>query len=233
MKKHILLSALILASIQLPIKPQSPVTVGDPMPDFTLTSYHGQNITLSDLKGKNVMLIFPRGKVSDHWCQICHYQYVELADLEKTLNIRKKYNLEILFVLPYNAELVKKWVSIFPDQMEVIDKWKNPPKPDSLSKEQKNWMELTRKLFPMNFEFTKDNIPTPFPILIDEDRTLSMKLGIFTTFWDHSYVEQNISSIFILDKEGKVQFKYISQTTIDRPKFDYLFKIMDCLIVKE
>jgi peroxiredoxin len=232
MKTNIILTILLWISILLPVKSQSPVTIGEPMPDFTLASYQGPNITLSALKGKNVMLVFPRGKVSDHWCQICHYQYAELADLEKTQDIRKKYNLEILFVLPYNTELVKHWVSIFPDQMKVIDKWKNPPKPDSLNEGQKNWMELTRKLFPKKYEFTKENLPTPFPILIDENRELSMKLGIFTTYWDGSYVEQNISSIFILDKEGKVQFKYVSQTTFDRPKCDYLLNIMNCFLIK-
>jgi peroxiredoxin len=230
MKRIILIVLVLLIAFYL--KAQTPVILGELMPDFTLQSYQGQTVSLSQFKGKNVMLIFPRGKVSDHWCQICHYQYAELADIEQNRDIRKKYNLEVLFILPYDAELVKEWVSIFPDQMNVIEKWKNPPQNEQLTEGQISWMEMTRKLFPKKYEYTNGNIPVPFPILIDDNRTLSMKLGLFTTFWDNSYVEQNISSVFIIDKDGIVQFKYISQNTLDRPKFDYLFKIMDCLVVK-
>jgi len=37
------------------------VTLEEPMPDFTLPAYQGGVIKLSDLRGKNVMIIFPRG----------------------------------------------------------------------------------------------------------------------------------------------------------------------------
>jgi peroxiredoxin len=232
MKKKNLFIYFLLMSLTTSFNAQSPVTPGDTMPDFKLQSYQGQQVSLSQFKGKNVMLIFPRGKVNDHWCQICHYQYAELADIEKTQEIRKKYNMEILFVLPYTAEEVKEWVLKFPDQMNVIEGWKNPSPPDKLTDGQKKWMEKTRKLFPKKYEYAKENFPVPFPVLIDDKRSLSMKLGLFTTFWDYSYVEQNMSSVFIIDKEGKLQFKYVSQNTFDRPKFDYLFKIMDCMLVK-
>ena len=40
------------------------VRVGDPAPDFSLTSYAGPVVTLSDFRGaKNVVLVFYRG----HW----------------------------------------------------------------------------------------------------------------------------------------------------------------------
>ena len=69
------------------------------MPDFTLPAYQGGVIKLSDLRGKNVMIIFPRGYAAPGaWCTICDYKYIELTELEKTAQLRKKYNLEILFV---------------------------------------------------------------------------------------------------------------------------------------
>jgi peroxiredoxin len=41
------------------------------MPDFTLPAYQGGTVTLSALKGKNVMIIFPRGYAAEnHWCTI-------------------------------------------------------------------------------------------------------------------------------------------------------------------
>ena len=90
MKKIKLFALLVL--IPLFIMAQSPVKLGDTMANFTLKSYDGKTISLNDFKGKNIMLIFPRGKVGDHWCQICHYQFAEFADIEKTENFRKKYN---------------------------------------------------------------------------------------------------------------------------------------------
>ena len=43
-------------------------------------------------------------------------------------------------------------------------------------------------------------------------------------------VEQNLPTFILLDNDGKVVFKYISQHTIDRPTSGYLLKIMDALI---
>jgi hypothetical protein len=173
------------------------------------------------------MLVFPRGKVGDHWCQICHYQYVELTELEKIEKIREKYDLQIIFILPYDRNTVEAWVQMIPDQLKIIDGWKNPANPEKISKGETAWMYKTRKLFPKQFKIDSTQIPTPFPILIDADRDLSKRLGIFTTYWDYSYVEQNISSIFMIDKNGILQFKYVSQNTFDRPEPQYLFRFID------
>ena len=95
---------------------QSQITpvLGQPFPDFTLTSHTGESITLSELRGKNVLLIFPRGKFRDGWCRACHYQYADLARLQSEQDILQKYNLVILFVLPYPMDEVKLWTTIFP-----------------------------------------------------------------------------------------------------------------------
>jgi alkyl hydroperoxide reductase subunit AhpC len=93
-------------------------------------------------------------------------------------------------------------------------------------------MNFCRKLFPKQLPNPVIDSKVPFPVLIDGERELSMKLGLFTTFWDRSYVEQNISSIFILDKTGIVKFKYVSQSTVDRPKPEYLFKIIEKMVVE-
>ena len=70
----------------------------------------------------------------------------------------------------------------------------------------------------------------PFPVLADADQSLSKSLGLYTLNWDRSYVEQNISTIYLLDKEGVVQFKYHSQTTFDRPTTVYLVKVIDRML---
>lgn len=231
-KQFLLLVLVVICQVLLTAQtaPLKPVNFGDAMPDFTLPSVQGADITLSALKGKNILLIFPRGRVGDHWCQICHYQYAELADLEKTQQIRKKYNLEILFVLPYDKATVEHWVNILPEQMAVIEEWKNPAAEAQKDPATARWMETTRRLFPKKFAISKENIPVPFPILIDAERKLSEGLQLFTLFWDRSYVEQNIATVFLLDGQGQVRFKYFSQNTVDRPDAAFLLKFIERML---
>lgn len=238
MKRRTLPSALSLVTAGILLCPigaraQMPVVVGQPMPDFTLSAIQGGQVTLSGLQGKTVLLIFPRGLVGDHWCQICHYQYAELVELEQELGLREKHNLEILFVLPYSEEMVTDWVEKFPEQMEVIEGWKNPPDQENLSEGRRRWMEVARQTFPKRFTYEGGDIPVPFPILVDAEREVSQRLMLFTTSWDRADAEQNIPTIFILDDDGVVQFKYHSQTTFDRPGYDYLFKVIDRLITSD
>jgi hypothetical protein len=159
-------AALGIALFCLPLQSQAPeirpVVVGDPMPDFTLPTYQGNTQSLSALKGKNVMIIFPRGYAREGaWCTICNYKYGELIDLEKREQLRKQYDLEILIVLPYNKEIVKQWVEVLPDQLEKIKGWKNPAEPDKLDEKGRMRMERSRKGFPKNLVFEKGSVPTP------------------------------------------------------------------------
>jgi len=210
-----------------------PVTVGQPMPDFTLPIYQGGEVTLSQLNGKNIMLIFPRGLAGkDHWCHICNYQYAELSELEKELQLRKKYDLEIYFILPYGKEMIDDWFDKFPNQLTDIENWKNPPDPEKLNERMKNWMETAKRVFPRKFAYAKGEIPSHIPILIDAGRTVSKGLGLFTTEWNNAKIEQNIPTIYIIDKTGTLQFKYMSQNTLDRPGFSYLRKFLDRMIMQ-
>jgi peroxiredoxin len=77
--------------------------------------------------------------------------------------------------------------------------------------------------------YEKGKVPTPFPILIDAERTLTEGLGIFTTEWSGSKIDQNIPTILILDKKGIIKFKYMSQNTLDRPSADYLMNFVETL----
>ncbi len=80
---------------------------------------------------------------------------------------------------------------------------------------------------------SKDNIPLPFPILIDADHQVSSGLGLFTTSWGGSEVAQNIPAVYLIDEQGILRFKYISQNNLDRPEYDYLLKILDLIKQKK
>ena len=206
-----------------PPAPRTPpsTTVGQAMPGFSLPGLDGRNVALSALKGKNVLLVFPRGKVASsdgsnvHWCQLCHYQYAELAELDNTAQIRKKYNLEIVFVLPYDRESVAAWSGLFDEQMALVDKWRANPR--------------MRDRLPKQVSWKPGPGPLPFPVLADADRAVSKRLGLFAEEWDQAKVEQNMPTVFLLDKAGVVRYLYASRTTFDRPKPEDLLQALAAL----
>ena len=104
------------------------------MPDFSLSGLDGRVVALSQLKGRAVIIVFPRGKVAEadgsdpHWCQLCHYQYAELAELEKTTSFRAALKVDVLFVLPYGRDEAGQWASIIPKQVATVDRWRQQVK---------------------------------------------------------------------------------------------------------
>ncbi len=223
----LVISAFILLAQTDEIKP---VTIEKPMPDFSLPVFQGGEITLSEIEGKNILLIFPRGRSRESaWCHICNYQYAEWAELEAKLQIREKYNVEILFVLPYGKELVTEWIDKFYDQLQDLEKGKNPPDQDKLDERGKRRLEFYKRAFPKSFPYEEGKVPLPFPILIDDGAAVSKGLGLFTTEWGGSKAEQNIPTVYVVDKNGILQFKYFSQNTFDRPGPDYLLRVLDVI----
>lgn len=205
-----------------------PVTVASAMPDFTLPAHQGGSVTLSALKGKTIILIFPRGYSGPGaWCHVCNYQYSELVEYDAAEQFRKKKNAEILFVLPYAREAVADWIDKYPQQLADLEAWKNPPDPSKLDEAGRQRMERARRNYPKAFKVTKGQVPTPFPILVDADRAVSKGLGLFTTEWSGSKVDQNVPTVFVIDPAGVVQFKYFSQNTIDRPGVAHLARVVD------
>jgi peroxiredoxin len=208
--------------------PSAPVTVGEMMPDFSLPVLQGGELTLSELKGKNVLIVFPRGfSRPGSWCHVCNYQHAELMDYESREDWRRKANLEILWVLPYSEDIVKDWVEKYLEQLGHIEDWRNPKDPANLDETAKRRMERAKTSFPITFEVKRDQLPGPFPILVDADQTVSKGLGLFVNEWSGSKVEQNVPTMFLLDTRGKVVFKYYSQNTLDRPPLSHLVQVVD------
>jgi thiol-disulfide isomerase/thioredoxin len=195
---------------------------GDPMSDFSLPVYGGGSFRLSDYRGKNVLIMFPRGWTGNNWCSYCPYQYLELEQLEKESGIMAKNNLEIVYVMPYSSERIKDWMEKFPDALQVVEGIKNPQNPPAAGTIQAEYADWVRKNFPIVFDVKKEDPHTIIPVLVDEDRTLSRNLKIFTNFWDGVSAEQNIASVFIIDKKGILRLKYIGQMTEDRPSVEFL-----------
>jgi len=218
------LNTVNIARPDLTLAPLLPAIVGEPMPDFTLPVYGGGEFTLSKYKGKNVLLMFPRGWVVNSWCTYCPYQYLELGELQKEKNIRKKYDLEIAFVLPYDNEKIADWFDKLPDVLNTLETVKNPPaQGNPIQVEYGNW---AKQHFPKKFEVKKGEIPNDIPVIIDADRKLSNQLKLFTKFWDGVTSDQNIASVFLIDKNGILQFKYLGQMTEDRPSTEYILDFL-------
>jgi cytochrome c biogenesis protein CcmG/thiol:disulfide interchange protein DsbE len=67
---------LLIVGLMLAKRQQGPVRIGSQVPDFSLVAFDGQNYTLSDLRGKVVLVNFWAS-----WCKPCEQ---EAADLEST-----------------------------------------------------------------------------------------------------------------------------------------------------
>lgn len=203
--------------------------IGMPLDDFTLPVYGDGDFKLSDAKGKNVLMVFPRGKYNtDIWCDICMYQYVELADAELLMKIMEKYNLEILFILPFDTKTTDKWFEDMPDTLKEDYAWKEKDLTNAKENE-KRWADWVKKHM-KTIVYEKGKIPHPFKTLLDEKFILTKRLDIYRSEWGGTKIDQNQPTIILLDTKGNVVFKYMSQHTLDRPNIDYLMKMMDILI---
>jgi len=225
------LSGLLAA----PMLAQAPVIkkayLGQPMSDFELAAIDGKTVKLSALKGKNVMLVFPRVFYAvDSDCSICGYQYAELVDYCQQGNWKDKFNLEILYVFPFSIEMTRNWISRIPAMLEAVEGWKNPKAEELKNEQVKFWMELTRQAYPKKYVYSAANMPMPFPMLADEKRELSKGLDLFREEWNGGKGDQNIPAVFLLDKDRIVRFKFISQHTVDRPTAAYLEKMMKAVL---
>ena len=226
----LVLAALAPAGISAQTTEIKPAILGRPMPDFSLPSLQGPEVALSKLKGKNVLIVFPRGYAAEnYWCTICDYYYAELVELERTEAVRKKFNLEILYVFPYPKETVQAWVNDLPAQIEKLHGWKHPAEPDKLDEKGKARLERLLKGLPKDLLFKKGEVPTPFPILMDAGHVVTGGLGIYAAEWGGSKIDQNIPTVMLVDADGTLRFKYMGQNTWDRPSYEYLVRQMECL----
>jgi len=242
MRKTVLSSVALLAVLGLSLGPclqaqtqapepeLKPAIIGQAMPDITLPLYQGGELNLASLHGKNVVIIVPRFMAAPgSYCTIDDYQYLDIMDAEKLNQLQNKYNAEIVYLFPFGKDDVSKRLSSLPEQMDKIKSAKYPPDLSKLDDKGKARMERWRTSYPKELSLEKGNVPTPFPLLIDADRKVSKGLGLFATEWGGSKVDQNMTSVFVVDKKGLLQFKYIGQSTVDRPEYDTLFKILDQL----
>jgi peroxiredoxin len=213
-------------------RPLDLAVIGEQLKDFSLPVYNGSEFQLSNEKGKNVLLVFPRGYYDkDVWCDICAYEYLDLVDEFYNKELAKKYNLDLVFILPYDENTIEKWLTDMPGVYESLEAGKHNP--DTLTNERAmTWVHFANKHYPKTYTIKKGETPKPFKILVDEKHDLSERLEIFKTEWWGTKVDQNMPTFILLDTDGKVVFKYISQHTIDRPTSSYLMTIMDAMIRK-
>jgi hypothetical protein len=179
------------------------------------------------------LLISSRGKYNDnYWCGICFYQYADFADLVLNQKICDKYNMEVLFLLPYNRDTIANWEKNFLNGLAYLEKVKNPSNPENQNDGQKAWMNYARKHYPKSFNYADNKIPMPIPVLMDEKQEVSKGLDILRTEWDGTKTLQNVPTVYFIDKEGILRFKYLSQSTTDRPTSEYILNYIESVLKK-
>lgn len=204
-----------------------PVQVKEEFSNIKLVSGDGTSVDIPE-EGRNTILVFIRGKVTPTvWCPICHYQYLEMVDELINTNLAEKYDVDIYFVMPYLKDSLNNWIDAFPTSLSIIDGWKNPK---DESEAAISWRDYCRMFFSEDFTFDIDNPELKIPVLFDEDQKVSNGLLLYKQEWGGTKVPQNIPTIYIIDKNKKVKFKYHSQYTNDRPDAAYLIQVIENLL---
>ena len=109
-------------------KPLDLAILEEPLKDFSLPVYNGEEYQLSAEKGKNILLVFPRGYYDkDVWCDICAYEYLDLIDEFYNNKLAEKYNLDLVFILPYADTTIAKWLMDMPEVYESLEAGKHNP----------------------------------------------------------------------------------------------------------
>lgn len=109
---------------QLKRDPNTPLVVGEILPEFTLKTTSGESIGNSELVGSPSLLMFYRG----NWCPLCvaqvreiAAQYRELAELgvnvimvspqpgDDTESLAERFDAPMTFAVDEGLELAKKW----------------------------------------------------------------------------------------------------------------------------
>jgi len=225
--KKILLLVVVIGALYAQNENLFPVQVEEKMPELTFTDIDGNSVNINKLDSENILLVFPRGKVTEAtWCPICHYQYLEMAMIAEKYNLKKKYDLDIFFIFPYSADSLESWTNAFPNSLNTIENWKNPKGENAENPNVIAWAEYSKEFFSHSYEFDKEEFDYDIPILLDADREVSNGLMLFREEWGGTKVAQNVPTIFLLDKERRVRFKYFSQMTNDRPSGEYLVKYL-------
>jgi len=226
--RTIIIALLLISTIYAQNENVFPVTINEKFPEITLKSLEGNDVEINKLEAENILLIFPRGKVTeDIWCPICHYQYLELVQKDMEISFKENYDLDIFFVLPYSSDSLQSWINAMSTSLQTIENWKNPQGENSQNVNVIAWAEYSREFFPISFEHNNENFELHFPILFDPERKVSEGLMIFREEWGGTEVDQNVPTIFLLDKDRKVRYKYFSQYTNDRPDANYLTEYLD------
>ncbi len=77
------------------------LAIGQPAPDFSLQSLNGDSVTLSELRGSKIIMIFYRG----HWCPFC---VGHLQDIQTLLPALEKAGYQVLAISPDDASGMQK-----------------------------------------------------------------------------------------------------------------------------
>lgn len=196
-----------------------PGLIGQPFPEFKLPALQGGEVSLSSLRGKNVVVVVPRVRYGEgKWCTICNYGYAELATLDAAEGFRKALDAEVVYLVPFGQEIAEAWIEATPEELGKISGWKNPSEADKANAGRMRFAQNAQRLLSMDLSAEKGKVAKPFPILLDAERTVTGPLGLFATEWAGAKAEQGVPSVFVLDAKGTIRFKHVAQNTPwDRP----------------
>ena len=91
-------------------------------------------------------------------------------------------------------------------------------------------MNFARTHYPKTFNYNDNEVPLPLPILVDDKQEVSKGLDLMRMEWGGTETLQNVPAVYFIDKDGILRFKYISQSTIDRPSTEYILNVIESIL---
>ncbi len=199
-----------------------------PLNHFSLDEFIVCKVSNKFLLDNSSAIFFLRGLAEpDRWCQLCHYQCMELSKLLKEAKYKSLKHEQFVFILPISKDSMKIWFESFPEQITTIKSWIKP-KEANLSLQPDSWNSIAQLLFKEEYLAVDESIQK-FHFLSDPNANYASTMGLRSFDWSGQKMLQNIPTILIIDSKGYIRFKYFSQIALDRPPLepvlDYLINV--------
>lgn len=171
-------------------------------PDFKVKDIYGDTVELSSYKGKQNVLIFFSRYIGCSWCQMF------IIDIKRNSQKLKEHDTEVIVITESKEDVLKKYA---------------PPKNEAFLKMVSDPEKRLYKLYGVDKHGSWFNA-----------RVITNSLRFLKYLKDYKYVKDSLKgdplqapACFVIGKDGKIKYSYLSESIADHPDIDEIMKIFE------